>query len=69
MQLPPFELERYFARYELEEGEYFVLGDNRASSFDSVWFGPVTADRIDLGQQIEHEWIDVDELGELRFVA
>lgn len=33
-------------RYDLGADQYFVVGDNRAVSFDSVQMGPVTRDRI-----------------------
>ena len=33
-------------RYDLGRDQYFVVGDNRAVSFDSVQLGPVTRERI-----------------------
>jgi len=32
--------------YRIRDGEYFVIGDNRGNSFDSVHFGPVQRDQI-----------------------
>ena len=37
---------RYAGEWTLGEGEYFVLGDNRASSNDSHLVGPITRDMI-----------------------
>lgn len=33
-------------RYTLQEDEYFVLGDNRANSQDSRYYGPITREMI-----------------------
>ena len=30
----------------LKKGEYFVLGDNRARSYDSRYFGPISRNEI-----------------------
>lgn len=35
-----------FPRYTLKANEYFVLGDNRANSQDSRYYGPITRDMI-----------------------
>lgn len=32
--------------YPLEEGEYFVLGDNYLNSLDSRVYGPIKSDQI-----------------------
>jgi signal peptidase I len=37
---------RYSGEWTLGADEYFVLGDNRNHSYDSVDYGPVTRDRI-----------------------
>jgi signal peptidase I len=41
--------------YRLEEEEYFILGDNRTNSIDSLNFGPVKADYI-YGKVIFRYW-------------
>ncbi len=41
----PDERSRHFA-FKLEEGEYFVLGDNRLCSTDSRYYGPVERSQI-----------------------
>ena len=41
--------------YRLEEEEYFLLGDNRTNSIDSLNFGPVKADYI-YGKVIFRYW-------------
>lgn len=40
------DLVRGSVRYDLGPDQYFVVGDNRAVSLDSVQLGPVTRDRI-----------------------
>lgn len=35
------------ARFTLAENEYFAMGDNRAGSFDSRFFGPIQKDGIE----------------------
>lgn len=37
---------RIVNKYTLQEDEYFILGDNRENSFDSLYFGPVSRDMI-----------------------
>ncbi|MEQ8821571.1 MAG: signal peptidase I [Sumerlaeia bacterium] len=34
------------SRFDLEEGEFFVVGDNASNSYDSRFFGPVGEDKI-----------------------
>lgn len=41
--------------WELGEGEYFVMGDNRNHSSDSRAFGPVTRERI-IGEALIRYW-------------
>lgn len=40
---------------QVEENQYFVLGDNRANSADSRYFGPVAKDRV-LGKAVLRFW-------------
>ncbi len=51
---------RNFGPITLKPGEYFVLGDNRANSEDSRFFGPIQAPEI-VGQafMIYWSWVDV----------
>jgi signal peptidase I len=49
---------------DINEGQYFLLGDNRANSRDSHVWGPCTADRI-IGRAVFRYW-PLDKIGILR---
>lgn len=46
---------RFSWYFEMGEDEYFVIGDNRGNSFDSVDFGPVSRDQI-AGHAVFRYW-------------
>ena len=44
-----------FGPVEVPEGEYFMMGDNRANSVDSRYFGPVPEDDV-IGEALLRFW-------------
>jgi signal peptidase I len=54
---------RFLARWKLGEDEYFVIGDNRGNSTDSVQFGPVTREAI-IGRPV-WRYFPWDRMGKL----
>lgn len=48
----------HFRAYELDDDQFFVTGDNRGESFDSVYFGPIRREQI-----IGEAWLRYAPLG------
>lgn len=47
--------------YELGEGEYFVLGDNYQSSYDSKYYGPINESQVIASSEHFKSALDTDD--------
>lgn len=62
--IPSVPARRYFGPFQISEGKYFMMGDNRDDSFDSRYFGPVDrgqivgrAQAVVLSLDRQHYWL------------